>query len=77
MADEQGFHNRDAALFLARLISQSPASHPHSPDGTVDHSRSNLEIIPVGDGIVGVVAYSWLGMGDKYISWPFRQIVAV
>ena len=77
MADEQGFHNRDAALFLARLISQSPASHPHSPDGTVDHSRSNLEIIPVGDGIVGVVNTAARKWETNCISWPFRQIVAV
>ena len=55
VAHKDRFHQGDAASFFAGFVCQSPAAKAHGPDRAVHHGRLYLEVIPVGDRIVGVI----------------------
>ncbi len=42
-------------FFLAVLVRECPAAEAQRPDGAVHHRRSNLEVVAVGDRIIGFV----------------------
>ena len=65
MLDKQGFQNLDAVFFLAGFVRESPAAEPQGPDGAVYHGGADLEVIPVGDGVVGFIDTGGQEMADK------------
>ena len=45
----------NSELFFAGFVGQSPAAETQRPDRAVYHSWCDLEIIPVGNGVVGLI----------------------
>ena len=65
MVDEDGFDLCNAEFFLAVLVRECPAAEAQRPDGAVHHRRSNLEVVAVGDRIIGFVDAGSQEMGNK------------
>ena len=65
MVDEDGFDLCNAEFFLAVLVRECPAAEAQRPDGAVDHRRSKLEVVAVGDRIIGFVDAGSQEMGNK------------
>ena len=52
-------------FLLAVLVRECPAAEAQRPDGAVHHRRSNLEVVAVGDRIIGFVDAGSQEMGNK------------